>query len=81
MAEKIVFSRSIYLPDAVQRATQAYGSLAQFVVQTADHEIVVQISEVHPHFQERLEELLDAFCNHALFETIVQDRQENGGTL
>ena len=74
MAEKIKFSRSLYMLDAVQSAVDAYSQLASFSVDGQANEIVVEVENINPKFASVL---LDSFCNHVLFETIVRHRKNN----
>ncbi len=71
MAERLVFARSLYSPDAVRAATAAYAELASFELQVSAEAIEVIISEPD---ESVADVLLDEFCNHALHETIVSLR-------
>jgi hypothetical protein len=72
MAERIVFDRSLYLPEAVAAAADAYGELARIEVSSADDAVAVVISEVVDHEESVLAR---AFANHVLHETISRLRQ------
>ena len=76
MANSISFSLSIYREDAVQAAVLAYTSLADFTVVSNSSDVIVEVANINPSFESVL---LDAFCNHVLFETIVRHRNEFGG--
>lgn len=79
MSERLSFSRSLYRQDAIEATVAAYAGLAKMSIDTdADHEIVVTVSEPHPALAG---ELVDAMCNHILFETIRRHRNDQGGTL
>ncbi len=78
MAERVVFSRSLYRPDAVEATAEAYGGLARIEIDQGEDSIVATLHDPEPDFAD---ELVDAFCNHALHETIVRHRQHNGGEL
>lgn len=72
MADRVLFSRALYLADAVGAAVEAYGELATFAVVELDDEVAVDISDPDP---EVAEVLVDEFCNHVLHETIVRLRE------
>ena len=74
MADKVTFSRSLYRLDGIEAAAQAYAEIAKIEVTPNDHDIVVMFECEHEGF-------LDAFCNHALFETVRRYRQTVGGAL
>ena len=79
MAKKTLsFSLSIYKKDAIEEAMRAYGSHARFSVEEQQHALII---EIIPLFPAHAEQIIDSFCNHALFETIVQHRKEQGGLL
>jgi hypothetical protein len=72
MPEEIVFDASLYLPDAVVAAAAAYsGHMRVELTQTADA-VVARLSGLG---DDDPRALVDAFCNHALYETIVRRRQ------
>ena len=78
MAEKIRFSTSLYRRDAIDAAVNAYQQLASFSVGSENGgEVIVVIDKIHPNFASML---IDSFCNHVLFETIVRYRQEQEGS-
>lgn len=70
MAEAIHFARSLYSPEAVEAAIEAWQGVAQFDVEQLDQAIAVRMepNEGDP------EEAKDTFSNHVLFETIVRSR-------
>ena len=72
MAERIVFDRSLYLPEAVDAAAEAYGELARIEVSAAGDAVAVVISDVVDH-EEAV--VARAFANHVLHETITRLRQ------
>lgn len=72
MAERIPFHQSLYLPEAIEAAAEAYREHARIEVVSTDGMIVVEISEVVEHEPHTL---ANAFCNHALHETIARRRQ------
>jgi hypothetical protein len=76
--ETIVFSRSLYRPDAVEATADAYKDVARILVTLEDHSIVANVEGINPDVAAEFE---DAFCNHALNETIVRHRAEIGGSL
>jgi hypothetical protein len=74
---RIVFSRSLYLPEAIEATAARFDQVATASISTNEYEVEVLI-EADPGYGE---ELYDSFCNHALFETIVMSRRLLGGTL
>jgi hypothetical protein len=72
MAERVAFDRSLYLPEAVDAAVEAYGDLAKIEVTASDDALVAVIDEVA---EEDSRTVLHAFCNHVLYETITRRRQ------
>jgi len=68
----VSFHKSLYAPEAVQAAASAYADLAKIVLQDHDHETLAQIDGV----DERVPDVIDAFCNHALYESIVRRNGE-----
>lgn len=77
MPDTLTFSRSLYLPEAVQAAAEAYSQVAGVEVVTNEHDVIVHIA-ADPAYGTRV---LDAFSNHALLETIVRSREQLGGSL
>jgi hypothetical protein len=71
MADRITLSRSLYAPEAVEAAVVAYGELAKFDVTVGGTDIDIEVSDIDPDVGDVL---VDEFCNHALFETIVRVR-------
>ena len=72
MADRVVFSRALYLPDAVRAAVAAYVGLATFQVEVLDDDVTVDISEPDAAVAAIV---VDEFCNHVLHETIVRLRE------
>jgi hypothetical protein len=72
MSERLVFSRSLYLPEAVEAAAAAYAGHARIEVTRGANETVAVVSDVVEHDPRML---ANAFCNHVLHETIAQKRQ------
>jgi hypothetical protein len=73
MVEEIAFDRSLYLPDAIAAAAAAYSEHVHIeLTETAD-KVVAKLSGVVGHDPQTV---ANAFCNHALYETIVRRRQE-----
>ena len=77
--QTLTFSRSLYRVDGIESAAAAYAELATITVTAGESEIVVDFTETHADFS--ADQLLDAFSNHALFETIRRYRDAVGGTL
>jgi len=69
-AIELSFSRSLYTPEAVRDAVAAYQALARFEVIEGGDDMQVRVSEPDPE----VNDLLDEFCNHVLFETVQQFR-------
>lgn len=72
MAERVLFCRALYLPEAVRAAVEAYGELAAFAVEVRDDDVAVDISDPDADVASVL---VDEFCNHVLHETIVRLRE------
>lgn len=72
MAERIRFERSLYLPEAVEAAAAAYAEHARIAL-TADGEAVV--AEISDPVEHDHRTIVQAFCNHVLYETITRRRQ------
>ncbi len=72
MAERIPFDRSLYLPEAVDAAAAAYAEHAQIEI-TATAEGVVAV--LTPTAGYEAQDVVPAFCNHVLAETIARRRQ------
>ena len=72
------FSLSIYKKEAIEEAMHAYASYARFSVQEESYALLV---EIEPLYEQHAIQIIDSFCNHVLFETIVIHRKEQGGSL
>jgi hypothetical protein len=72
MAERLVFDRSLYLPEAVEAAATAYADFARIEVTASGEATEVAISEVVDHDEQLIAR---AFANHVLHETILRVRQ------
>ena len=72
------FSKSVYYFSAILAAIQAYDAYASF--EYVEHEHEVQLSVVPKQLQ-HAQLIIDSFCNHVLFESIVAHRNEKGGIL
>lgn len=74
---RFAFHRSLYLPEAVKAAAEAYGPYAEsveIVESTAD--VVVTLRGFDAAYGDALG---DNFANHVLFETVVRTRQTLSG--
>ena len=71
MPEQLLFSRSLYEPEAVEDAVRAFDALARFEVQLTADDIIVTISEPDA---ELADVLADELCNHALHQTVIRAR-------
>jgi hypothetical protein len=72
MVDRITFARSLYFPEGVQAAAAVYEGVAQITVDLGPEETVASIIEADPDVAD---EIVDAFSNQALFETIVRSRR------
>jgi hypothetical protein len=71
MTKQVSFDRSLYLPEAVEAAALAYAPHAEITLTPTDNGVLAVISGVREHDPEVV---VNAFCNHALHETIVRLR-------
>ena len=78
MSKEIPFSLSIYRLAAIVSAMQLYAGHAEFSYTESEHDICVRIQ---PKNEAHAQLIIDSFCNHVLFETIVAYRAEKGGEL
>ena len=76
--EKLSFSLSIYKKEAIEEAMYAYASHARFSITEEPYALFV---EIDPLYEEHATQIIDSFCNHVLFESIVLHRKEKGGSL
>ena len=72
-ALRATFVRSIYRPDAVLAAAEAFADLARIAVDVGDEVVQVELADPDP---DHADVLLDEFCNHALWETVQRSRRE-----
>ncbi len=72
MVEEITFARSLYSPEAVRAAAEAFSQLAKLEVTVSDDEIRLAVSEPDPDVADVLE---DELANFALAETVVRSRR------
>lgn len=72
----LAFHRSLYLPEAVNAAAAAYGSHANIQVTDSPTDVIVELSGYDARYGETI---VDAFCNHVLFESVVRTRETLGG--
>ena len=73
MGERISFDRTLYLPEAVAAAAEAYADYAKIQITQSADGVVAEIGGVVDH-EERT--VVNAFCNHVLHETIARRRLE-----
>jgi siroheme synthase len=73
MAERVVFDRSLYLPEAVEAAAAVYADYAKIEVTRRDNSTDVVISDGAEHDAATI---APSFCNHVLHETIALRRQD-----
>jgi hypothetical protein len=74
MADEIAFDGSLYLPDAIAAAAAAYAEHVQIEIVQAPDAIVAKFSGFAGDDPQTV---MNAFCNHALYETIVRKRQSD----
>jgi hypothetical protein len=74
MAEpvRLRFSRSLYAPASIARAAERFAAFGPSIVD-AEADVLVLFSEVPERLRDRLP---DEFSNHALFQTIVDAREQ-----
>ena len=72
MADRITFDRSLYLPDAVTAAAEAYADYATIALEPTTEAVVAVITSTVEHDPETV---AHAFANHVLYETIARRRQ------
>jgi len=73
----ISFHRSLYLPEAVRGAADAYRDYTDGIeVEEGPEEVVVTLRGWDPGYGDAF---VDHFANHALFQTIVTTRERLGG--
>ena len=75
MDEQILFDDYLYDIDSVKAAAEAYDHLLDITIEQKDEKIAVTLGNIP---EEHADVLKDAFCNHALYETIVRFRAEAG---
>lgn len=71
MAERISFDRTLYLPEAVEAAAVAYAEHAKIELTQSDDAVEAAVSADDADLQD----VIHAFCNHVLHETISRKRQ------
>ena len=71
MAESVTFDHSIYSPDSISAAVEAYAELLTVTLADADGATTANFNDLDP---EDGEMLVDAFCNHVLYESIQRNR-------
>jgi hypothetical protein len=77
MAEPITFDHSIYSPESITAAAEAYAELLKVSLSAEDGCTTAQFESLDT---EGGPFLVDAFCNHVLFETIQRFRAEGAST-
>lgn len=75
MVEKVVFDGYLYDDEAIGAAAEAYAGIVDVAVEKEGEVTTVTLSNIP---EEHADVLKDAFCNHALYETIVRFRSEAG---
>ena len=72
MVEEVTFDGSLYRSDAISAAAQAYAELVKVELTQTGDAIVAKFSGFVGDDRQLV---VNAFCNHALYETIVRQRQ------
>jgi hypothetical protein len=73
----VAFDRSLYLPEAVAAAVDAYAPYTESQrVETTPTEVIVTLEGYDEGYGEAFG---DQFANHALFESVVRAREALGG--
>jgi len=75
---ELYFSRSLYRPESVEAAAQAFEAVAQLDIVREGDAVRVTVAAVHPRLADRADQIILEFCNRALYETI---RAERAGSL
>jgi hypothetical protein len=70
MGERLEFARSLYALEAVETAASAYEAFSSISVSAEGDLITADIADPAAH-----PDLVDAFRNHALFETVLLARK------
>ena len=71
MAESVTFDHSIYSPDSISAAVEAYAGLLSVTLADDEGATTARFDELDP---DEGEMLVDAFCNHVLYESIQRNR-------
>lgn len=71
MARRVSFDRSLYAPEAVTAAAEAYAAHAGITVRELKKATVATFQGS----ADNIDQTVHAFANHVLFETIVRRRQ------
>ncbi len=72
MVDDITFDQSLYLPEAVAAAATAYAEHVHIELTHLANAVVAKLSRI---VGDDPQAVAQAFCNHALYETIVRRRQ------
>jgi len=71
MGERLVFTRSLYLPEAVDAAAKAFAAFAEIEVNVLDDEVELSLKNADPDVADVL---ADELANYVLAETIRRVR-------
>ena len=71
MADPVTFDHSLYSPTSVESAAAAYGELLSISLAVEEGKTVATFADMDP---EHGAMLVNAFCNHVLFETVQHRR-------
>jgi hypothetical protein len=72
MAERLLFSRSLYSPEAVDESVRAFSHLAKLAVVVHDDAVELTMDEPDPELSDVL---LDEIANHVLAGSIARGRK------
>lgn len=72
MAERLIFERSLYSPEAVESAAALFSEHAKIEVKSENDGIVTEI-EAAAGYEPAL--IVNSFANHVLHDTITRRRQ------
>ncbi len=72
MAERIIFDGSLYAPEAVAAAAEAYADFAAIEVNAKDDSVEALVSDTGEYDPQTIAR---SFSNHVLHETIARRRQ------
>ena len=72
------FSRSLYRPEAVESAAEAFAAVLSFELVREGESVQVVIDAVHPRLAAKTDTIIHELCNRALHETVLAERGGGG---